>query len=166
MSINLPLEIHEWPSLPFSWDNFLGQIWELLHLSKIRIEMYLKWFKYSFFVRPEPSFAFYFVCSSIRKMLFVIFVILNRKRTFVLFCDFRFNIAEPIYVNMVRDPVERVISWYYYVRAPWYFVERKRAFPDLPLPNPNWLRKVRLHFIKKLKLMFWLFLFCLLWSSH
>ena len=44
---------------------------------------------------------------------------------------------------MVRDPVERVISWYYYVRAPWYFVERKRAFPDLPLPNPNWLRKVK-----------------------
>ena len=27
------------------------------------------------------------------------------------------------------------------IRAPWYFVERKRAFPDLPLPNPNWLRK-------------------------
>ncbi|CAB4068236.1 UST [Lepeophtheirus salmonis] len=25
--------------------------------------------------------------------------------------------------------------------APWYFVERKRAFPDLPLPNPNWLKK-------------------------
>lgn len=54
----------------------------------------------------------------------------------------RFNISMPIYVNMVRDPIERVISWYYYVRAPWYFVERKRAFPDLPLPNPNWLRKV------------------------
>jgi len=60
----------------------------------------------------------------------------------VCFVDFtQFNLSMPIYVNMVRDPVERVISWYYYVRAPWYFVERKRAFPDLPLPNPNWLRK-------------------------
>ncbi|XP_063698115.1 heparan sulfate 2-O-sulfotransferase pipe [Culicoides brevitarsis] len=53
----------------------------------------------------------------------------------------RFNLPTPIYVNMVRDPVERVISWYYYVRAPWYYVERKQAFPDLPLPDPRWLRK-------------------------
>ena len=60
----------------------------------------------------------------------------------VLSCRLRFNLPDPIYINLVRDPVERVISWYYYVRAPWYFVERKRAFPDLPLPNPNWLRKV------------------------
>jgi len=60
----------------------------------------------------------------------------------VCFSNFtKFKLPMPIYVNMVRDPVERVISWYYYVRAPWYFVERKRAFPDLPLPNPNWLRK-------------------------
>ena len=62
--------------------------------------------------------------------------------TFFLFS--RFHLDMPIYVNMVRDPVERVISWYYYVRAPWYFVERKRAFPDLPLPNTNWLKKVRI----------------------
>ncbi|XP_065079844.1 heparan sulfate 2-O-sulfotransferase pipe [Ochlerotatus camptorhynchus] len=53
----------------------------------------------------------------------------------------RFGLPMPIYVNMVRDPVERIISWYYYVRAPWYFVERKQAFPDLPLPDPRWLKK-------------------------
>lgn len=53
----------------------------------------------------------------------------------------RFGYNSPIYVNVVRDPVERVISWYYYVRAPWYYVERKRAFPDLPLPDPAWLKK-------------------------
>lgn len=52
-----------------------------------------------------------------------------------------FNLPSPIYINIVRDPVERVISWYYYVRAPWYYVERKQAFPDLPLPDPRWLRK-------------------------
>ena len=66
----------------------------------------------------------------------------NSLNSFFLPRRYRFNISMPIYVNMVRDPIERVISWYYYVRAPWYFVERKRAFPDLPLPNPNWLRKV------------------------
>jgi len=60
----------------------------------------------------------------------------------VCFSNFtKFDLEMPIYVNMVRDPVERVISWYYYVRAPWYFVERKRVFPELPLPNPQWLKK-------------------------
>ena len=60
---------------------------------------------------------------------------------------FRFGLPEPIYVNLLRDPVERVISWYYYVRAPWYYVERKQAVPDIPLPDPQWLKKVKLHLI-------------------
>ncbi|CAG7835447.1 unnamed protein product [Allacma fusca] len=47
----------------------------------------------------------------------------------------------PIYMNFVRDPIERVISWFYYIRAPWYIVERKQAFPELPLPAPFWLKK-------------------------
>jgi dermatan/chondrotin sulfate uronyl 2-O-sulfotransferase UST len=53
----------------------------------------------------------------------------------------RFGLGTPIYVNVVRDPVERMISWFYYLRAPWYYVERRRNFPDLPLPDPEWLRK-------------------------
>jgi dermatan/chondrotin sulfate uronyl 2-O-sulfotransferase UST len=65
------------------------------------------------------------------------------KRVKKIVMCFRFGFPEPIYMNIVRDPVERVISWYYYIRAPWYYVERKRAFPDLPLPDPNWLKKVR-----------------------
>lgn len=60
----------------------------------------------------------------------------------VCFTNFsEFELPEPIYVNIVRDPVERVISWYYYIRAPWYYVERKLAFPDMPLPDPKWLKK-------------------------
>ncbi|PSN40983.1 Heparan sulfate 2-O-sulfotransferase pipe [Blattella germanica] len=60
----------------------------------------------------------------------------------VCFTNFtQFGLPEPIYVNLVRDPIERVISWYYYVRAPWYYVERKQAFPDIPLPDPHWLKK-------------------------
>ncbi|XP_018323063.1 heparan sulfate 2-O-sulfotransferase pipe [Agrilus planipennis] len=60
----------------------------------------------------------------------------------VCFTNFsEFGFPEPIYINIVRDPIERVISWYYYVRAPWYYVERKLAFPDIPLPDPKWLKK-------------------------
>jgi len=60
----------------------------------------------------------------------------------VCFLNFpKYGFSPPIYFNMVRDPVERIISWYYYVRAPWYFVERKRAFPELELPEPAWLKK-------------------------
>ncbi|CAO1420440.1 unnamed protein product [Diamesa tonsa] len=53
----------------------------------------------------------------------------------------KFNLPTPIYINLVRDPIERIISWFYYIRAPWYYVERKQAFPDLPLPDSRWLRK-------------------------
>ena len=50
----------------------------------------------------------------------------------------KYNEARPIYVNMVRDPVERVISWYYYIRAPWIFVPNRRRNKK-EMPNPKWV---------------------------
>jgi len=47
----------------------------------------------------------------------------------------------PIYVNMVREPVERLVSWFYYIRAAWYILDRKQAFPNNPLPSSSWVRK-------------------------
>ena len=60
----------------------------------------------------------------------------------VAMVDFRkFNMPMPIYINLVRHPVDRLISWHYYIRAAWYIVERNRLFPGNPLPNSNWVRK-------------------------
>lgn len=91
---------------------------------------------------PTPSVYVKHVCHTnfTRLVLYHYFVSLNHC-IIVLYHYFRFGLPSPIYVNIVRDPIERVISWYYYVRAPWYYVERKQAFPDLPLPDPQWLRK-------------------------
>ncbi|XP_069989574.1 heparan sulfate 2-O-sulfotransferase pipe-like isoform X2 [Penaeus vannamei] len=52
-----------------------------------------------------------------------------------------FNKTQPLYINMVRDPVERVISWHYYVRASWYIVHRLRTFPEMSPPPVPWLIK-------------------------
>ncbi|XP_004527068.1 heparan sulfate 2-O-sulfotransferase pipe isoform X3 [Ceratitis capitata] len=61
----------------------------------------------------------------------------------VAFIDFaNINLPWPIYVNLVRHPVERLISWFYYVRAPWYIAARAKNFPNsYKVPSVNWLKK-------------------------
>ncbi|EDW18980.2 uncharacterized protein Dmoj_GI13539, partial [Drosophila mojavensis] len=50
----------------------------------------------------------------------------------------KYEQPRPIYINMVRDPVDRVISWYYYIRAPWIFVPGRRR-NNRQMPNPQWV---------------------------
>lgn len=61
----------------------------------------------------------------------------------VAYIDFEdLDDPEPIYINLVRNPVERIISWFYYIRAPWYIAERKKMFPkQYKLPSVQWLKK-------------------------
>lgn len=47
-----------------------------------------------------------------------------KHQNFLNFTEF--DESPPIYMNFVRHPVERVISWYYYVRAPWYQIEEDK----------------------------------------
>ncbi len=44
-----------------------------------------------------------------------------KHQNFFNFSEFGYQ--SPIYINFVRHPVERMISWYYYIRAPWYLFE-------------------------------------------
>lgn len=49
-----------------------------------------------------------------------------------------FNEPKPIYINMVRDPVERVISWFYFVRSPWVFIPQRRQRKER-MPDAKWM---------------------------
>ena len=51
------------------------------------------------------------------------------------------GIFTPTYINVVRNPVDKIVSWFYYWRAAWNVVERKMAYPNEPLPDPEFLRK-------------------------
>lgn len=61
----------------------------------------------------------------------------------VAYVDFdAIDYPQPIYVNLIRDPVERIISWFYYIRTPWYIAERKKIFPkQYKLPSIPFLKK-------------------------
>lgn len=62
---------------------------------------------------------------------------LSRPFSYVKHLNFldttEFNMTNPIYINIVRHPVDRIISWYYYIRAPWYLL--KKNPDDMTLKN-------------------------------
>lgn len=60
----------------------------------------------------------------------------------VTWIDFEeFDLAKPIYINMVRDPVERVISWYYYARGAYKNAIEYQKEPDKPIRPAEWYKK-------------------------
>ncbi|XP_017041502.1 heparan sulfate 2-O-sulfotransferase pipe isoform X3 [Drosophila ficusphila] len=67
----------------------------------------------------------------------------NTYTKHVAFLDFdRLDEPWPIYINLVRDPIERLISWFYYVRAPWVYGELVEDFGDaVQMPSTEWLKK-------------------------
>ena len=47
----------------------------------------------------------------------------------------------PDWFNVVRDPIDKIVSWFYYWRAAWNVVARIKTFPREPLPDVEFLRK-------------------------
>lgn len=58
------------------------------------------------------------------------------------FVDFaKLNSPMPIYMNMVRDPIERVISLYYFKRSPPSLSRMKSKYPGIKIPGDQWINQ-------------------------
>lgn len=60
----------------------------------------------------------------------------SEHTAFINFTDF--NRSSPIYINMVRDPIERVISAYYFVRNPAVYASTLVKRPNTPRKHKDW----------------------------
>ena len=58
-----------------------------------------------------------------------------RHYSFVNLEDFGYPDQLVDWFNVVRHPVEKVISYFYYRRAPWKLKLERQNFPDLPMPS-------------------------------
>lgn len=52
-------------------------------------------------------------------------MIYARHQHFLNFSEFQSNVQQPIYISFVRHPLDRVISWYYYLRSPLYQIDKQ-----------------------------------------
>lgn len=52
-----------------------------------------------------------------------------------------FGMQKPIMINLVRDPVERQISWYYYVRGAYKNAIYYKKNPNHPIKPESWFKK-------------------------
>lgn len=58
------------------------------------------------------------------------------------YIDFKeFDLPKPIYINLVRDPVERVISWYFYARGSYKNAIEYRKNPEKKMKSADWYKK-------------------------
>lgn len=53
----------------------------------------------------------------------------------------KYHLPKPIYINLVRDPVERVISWFFYVRGAYKNAIYYAKYPNKPIKPENWYKK-------------------------
>ena len=60
--------------------------------------------------------------------------------SFIDFSKFDYDWS-PDWFNIVRDPVEKVISYFYYRRAGWVIADRLRVFPDEKLESVDYFKK-------------------------
>ncbi|CAG0878904.1 unnamed protein product [Cyprideis torosa] len=51
----------------------------------------------------------------------------------------KYKTKQPIMASIIRDPVERLISWFYFARSPWNFVGRYKNDPKVGLPTIDWV---------------------------
>ena len=53
----------------------------------------------------------------------------------------KYHLPKPIYINLVRDPVERVISWFFYVRGAYKNAIYYAKYPNKPIKPAKWYKK-------------------------
>lgn len=61
------------------------------------------------------------------------YTVYSMHMNFINFTEFK--LTRPIYINLVRDPIDRIISWFYYRRTPWvaaHMFKKSKKFYPLP----------------------------------